>query len=158
MKTILIFFVIVISGVACYDIDKHELKYDPRTNPSLEFVSENQQIRANGIDIISLRLVYMDRPNPELTKVTFVTSEGVFIDNNKQEITTDRVIYNRATNTTFVSCALKATTNKGIHYLTVKVPKLNPRRYAIEFLASLPNIIEVDKSKPSVKRGYTEEI
>ena len=142
---------------SCYDVEKYVEKKNTSTLPYVR-LSPSIGVLANGSDSLEVRVIFPDRPSKESSAVTFSTTEGVFIENNKAEYTSSEIRRDTLIDSLYVVAHIKATLSQGTHTLTVTIPEVLKGQIGFQFRASNPETLTTDKSKFGVATGFRDEI
>lgn len=157
MKAKLYLLFSALAFTSCYDVEEYLKKKSESKLPTVT-LSPSIGALANGKDLLEVKVSFETLPDKKSSTVTFSTTEGVFIENDKSEYTSSQIRKDTLTNEFYAIARIRATVNKGNHIVTVTVPNVPKIQVGFQLRPSYPTALTTDKNKFGVARGFRDEI
>lgn len=142
---------------ACYDVNVPSAKKRETIRHLRPVFEPADSIPASGIDTMVVKVPFPHFPMMDSLTIKFLSSEGVFIENNKNEFSTSEL--RNENGTYFVRARLRSSTNVGKYQMTVELPNERVKiTVPFSFSQSYADAITTDKNKFSVESTETDEI
>ncbi|MEP1032359.1 hypothetical protein [Ekhidna sp.] len=158
MKKLLIILLCLPLG-ACYDTFDRLDQFNTDLLPKVRF-EPSASVRANGVDTVTLKLLFPLASDRDKIKAMFTTKVSSFVENGEMKYTASRVTVEDIDGLHYVLTArMVSTTSPGEFELLFEATEINWWASSnLTFRRAHPASISTSASKFSVAIGFTDEI
>ncbi|MCG8697270.1 MAG: hypothetical protein MI922_04395 [Bacteroidales bacterium] len=151
--------IIIISSCdnAFYDMaDWHE-KRDYGKLPQIKDF-RNYVLRANNVDTLPLEIAFPPGAKSDLVKAELSVTDGKFLPDNEKSVSLSQKFKKPNNDSTYLRAFLVTSNSEGFHQLTIDIPDVYKRTYAIMYNKSLPSRVSVSRNKIAVKNDKIDVV